>query len=436
MKILVDVPFWLPGVGIALMLIGAIGLLRALFLDYWRRRWAGRPALCPRCRYDMRGNADLRCPECGYQARSPKALTRARVAWWSLAVSLIVIAIGYVLLDAKRIANADYYRYIPDRLLVRLVRDPNIGSPAGKAPFTLEQRLVAELWSRYSKGRLSLEDRKFVAARQFAIEPPFKIRTRTRWPADSPIYYLTECGGAGVMSRALNVTPIRPAGEPKTHSPFGYFHADGDSAWWQFDGRSENPTLLQLPIEPGHPAELSFDVRVTEGEEIWHERVSQEFQIGGTIDEVMRPIRDEHMTAQLRAALRERLVISIDRQWLMLELFNLSDYADVAIGLRFSLEFDGVPIASAVITFRGAPGAHGSSFFRDSDSPEHWRLLAGDIERLAAADFSDPRWNLRVTGDGHAALMNFDAKEYWAGTLDIPCGELRTAAVAAPQPPY
>ena len=54
------------------MLIGAGALLVAYVVLAWRRarerrrRW--RQDLCPRCGYDVRGNAE-RCPECGTPIR-------------------------------------------------------------------------------------------------------------------------------------------------------------------------------------------------------------------------------------------------------------------------------------------------------------------------------------------------------------------------------
>jgi hypothetical protein len=65
----------------------------AALLAVWALLW-DRPrgrARCPRCWYDMAGAADLKCPECGRTARSPKALhrTRRRRAWAVAALALL-----------------------------------------------------------------------------------------------------------------------------------------------------------------------------------------------------------------------------------------------------------------------------------------------------------------------------------------------------------
>lgn len=58
---------------------------------------------CGRCWYDMSGVSGLRCPECGREARSERALRRTRRRWGWIAASLVVAAAGGLVWGEHRV---------------------------------------------------------------------------------------------------------------------------------------------------------------------------------------------------------------------------------------------------------------------------------------------------------------------------------------------
>jgi hypothetical protein len=103
------VPWWAPWSGRALV---AAAILAALAVAIWglRRRRSATPR-CGRCRYDLTGLAQLRCPECGWLARHADEAQRGPRRWRVVILALLAACALPVYVAAKRTKQYgwDYY---------------------------------------------------------------------------------------------------------------------------------------------------------------------------------------------------------------------------------------------------------------------------------------------------------------------------------------
>lgn len=201
-----------PSIAIACWLAAGVGMVLltwALFWDSLTRRKEHQHR-CPRCWYAMTGVPGLRCPECGFVARDPRALRRVRRHWWCALVGTTLVAISITGLYAPLVPVKAFAAWTPSWVLVRLVTDPCIDPPtqftgtADKtADYSVQHFLVEELWNRDAAGLLSLDQQRALASRQFtAARPPVTIATRARWPAGYPVWASAESWIGGMRSRS------------------------------------------------------------------------------------------------------------------------------------------------------------------------------------------------------------------------------------------
>lgn len=94
---------------------GAAGLM---LLAAWIRgdRARGRRR-CPQCWYDMAGVQELRCPECGREWASDRALHQTRRSRWRLGVVLAVLALAA---GCFWMRSRSMWRLVPTPILVRV----------------------------------------------------------------------------------------------------------------------------------------------------------------------------------------------------------------------------------------------------------------------------------------------------------------------------
>ena len=96
--------------------VAVIGLV-LFYLGVLGDRARGRRR-CARCWYDMAGLETLRCPECGREAWSERALLRARWRWWLILPGLLLLAIGAASAGAPWLARAQWIENAPRPVLI------------------------------------------------------------------------------------------------------------------------------------------------------------------------------------------------------------------------------------------------------------------------------------------------------------------------------
>lgn len=101
--------WWVMGVGVT---VGVWGVAV--------HAWRGESRLARRCRcgYDMTGVNGLKCPECGREARSERALRPFNVRRWALWCGGVVVCLGLLLPTGMSVAQRGLAAALPDRTLL------------------------------------------------------------------------------------------------------------------------------------------------------------------------------------------------------------------------------------------------------------------------------------------------------------------------------
>jgi hypothetical protein len=108
-----EIMAWFVGGLIAIILLGYCGY--ALFGD----RARGEPR-CPKCTHPFGNLAGTRCPECGHEAKSKRALLKPRRHWGRATIGFILL-VAVALIVRVRSSGSDWLVLVPDHMLVWMV---------------------------------------------------------------------------------------------------------------------------------------------------------------------------------------------------------------------------------------------------------------------------------------------------------------------------
>ncbi|TVQ61984.1 MAG: hypothetical protein EA378_05835 [Phycisphaerales bacterium] len=123
------------GAGGVVVAGGLVGLVRT-----WVCRRRPRWRHCPRCLYDMRATGGRRCPECGGEARSERAMFRARSRRRHVVAGLamLLIGAGIAIHGYTRQQAQGWWSLVPTAVLLEAVGRPG----SGEASAVLRSRLA------------------------------------------------------------------------------------------------------------------------------------------------------------------------------------------------------------------------------------------------------------------------------------------------------
>ncbi len=432
----IHMPWWLAPTGIAVLVLGLLALALALLGDWWRRGRKASTLRCPRCWYDMRAAIDRRCPECGRVARSERALRRSRRYWGRAGLALLVAGSGTLAWRLESLINSNWIPRTPNWLLVWIVRNPTIApTPRFSNPPTLQEALAEELWTRYGKGELTLDQRREITRRQFTLgSAPLRVDSRPEWPPDGDIWYTVRLCFGGPLGRELRARQV------------GTDHGALISATMEGGWPSAIPEaewILRRAELPPHATEIAFDVEVYErgGELLWTGRAASPITRVRSASEILEPIRDEATNAEIEAALRRGLRLLPDRNALTFRQPLTQKTYLVTLGLVVELLRYENCIATADLVSTGVrhpdPNETAEKRFARrhlsiDSADEITRELKGAPAELHGAILSGAEWRVRVSGNAELALRDFAATKYWAGEINLPARVLTQPAEADP----
>ncbi len=455
----------LVGFGALLALAGAVVAWRALFADRSRGRLR-----CPKCWYDMAGlvgepaRLPATCPECGRVCASAQELFRTRRHWQRAACSslaaLLIVGGGWAALVPAR----GYLWPVSTPLLMWMmpVSGPNglvaqevlrrLGIRArhdGRAQRTATVDDVAAIITRAARGVPGVRPlsgqwinnygpwlNTYAWAYAFATLPARRPGPGAASVEDTPIQRaLREQAALPVVVGAARTRQVWPVGAdvivevPVTHWWPANQHA---SLRWEWRAGSQgvantadfrgHATLKGATQAVGRVA-VSGDAHVQR--QVGSEppidtgqvtKVSVDFEVRGTVDEVLRPVRSQ----RLDWVLAQQLCVEQSTGPLLVVGYS------GALGTG-GLGFDGLAVgAVCVVSYHGTPlvrlgtrwtiGAGNMHWWSDTDSAASEARLRDALAHHAGEE----GWTATLRADPMAALAELDATERWDGEITIP----------------
>ncbi|MBL8757862.1 MAG: hypothetical protein JNK35_05475 [Phycisphaerae bacterium] len=389
-----DQAWWLTALALAVL---------GLACGAW---WArGDPARgrrrCPRCWYDMVGSPGLRCPECGHAARHERALgrTRRRRRWLVGSLVLLALGVGTAIVPDARAGGGRLWRRVPTTVLL------------GAEWLIGHDRWRDLTWHR----GLRLTDPGLWdwQLRVLALRRARDLGLwRENWPEGMAV------GVHGFVGREKDFTLLAPRFETdpdaRVEPPAAPPGVSYEMLWhppWRMV--RESAGLAALPVE--------FE-RWENGRSAGVVRVDLPIRRVGSVDEAIAPVRDAALDAAVATTLGPTLVWLRERGvWAVAVREPTYDASPaVALGLVITIERDGEVVGTARLATRTTravgdmlPGA----------------VVVGEGSGVAVAldhaDATDPRWRVRVRGDGALALCVFGCDRYWAGEFTLPLGAVK-----------
>jgi hypothetical protein len=277
-----------------MVVLGVALIYRSLFHDRPRGR-----RRCPKCLYDMTGVPGLRCPECGRDAKRERRLHKTRRRWGWFAVSVLMFPLACFSGIYPQAKRDGWPSVTPTWLLVRLApMDVSISRyrlPRDPVFLELRERAFAQEFGAGSWR--ALLDRYFDA---HPDEISLLIATRMRWPEDVPLRVKAEAPSTvHVLTRGINL---------------GYcvrLHGT-DDAWAKLGACMSNSgaygpyVFVGVPEAGPRPIKFDYELYIN-GERVFTTVVDKAIRVGGAIDEVLEPLRDDSVTEYLKRNFDPRL---------------------------------------------------------------------------------------------------------------------------------
>lgn len=351
----------------------------ALPLLWWallRDRSRGRRR-CPGCWYDMAGVPGLQCPECGRVAAAEREFHRTRRRWraaW-MAVFLLASAAGAAGWHVHRAGG--WSRVVPTWALM-----PLLPGAENTRPSAIQKWATAQIYQRLGAGSVSPQ---VVVS---LLRSNGTLRWRTSWPADQPLQIVAEYNDAS-LGASVEVKGV----------------SRGRKFWRPLRGSTESGSLITVAeASSGTPADtilLGVGSRVCVP-------VRAGIRMASSLDEVVKPRAEEALTRAVERAVTVTVRGREEQASVLVNRATLAGFEKVGVCVRAELWRDGQLIEP------GRPDI-------TATTATTVRTIFHFLYPLPKQDDPDiGRWELRLVGDAHEALLDFDHDEYWQGTLVIP----------------
>lgn len=387
----------------------------------WGDRAKGRRR-CPRCWYDMDG-AGQRCPECGHEARSARRLLKARRRWrWAFVAAVLGAAAAGMGVTSVVRAHG-WYALAPDAVLVWWIDHANPKSPAEAERF---RAALAEFDRRAATGGFTERQMERLAERAFGpVDWDAALHVREVVLADQPLAFYIDTTFRHYPRPWRVAVVVKPVGNPA-----GMF-ADGSSTGWQtplgdgvfgmsFWGKY---VTYRTPSRGAGSHDMTFEILVIDspisrpGEfgpnlrgAAWTAVVTRAITTVPTLEEAIAPAAG----AGIDAWVRQNLTVETNGLNVQADFHDDKEFPGVTVAIRTELLLDAEVVGTNRRLVRSVtPHAMGV----------YSAVVEGDSGVLATFNAADPRWTVRITGDGAWALRDVDSTEFWAGSFEMPASE-------------
>lgn len=415
---------WLFYVAAGLLVVAALWLLwRGLLADQSKGR-----ARCPRCWYDLgallplpmgegggEGSsraafASITCPECGRVVKRERQLFRTRRRWWVVVGGMVVAMLAAAALMTPKVRRDGVWVVMPTWMLVTIDESVLAGA---ERPVGLTKEIHA---------RLLQPDVPDWAVERFVLGDRCSIQFRATWPENLPLL------GRIAPSRLVWDVGIREPGGPIADSTWVVMSNAAASPYPRYSYELAWADRLESFGLRGPTTQLVATFgRRDAGSGRWDERVVAiplPVRFVATIEDAISPVRGPEADRAVREGLALRLMEMPTSKDLYFSARDVSrrELASVTLGLCAEVRDGEAVIGSARWWQRvDTPSSVGGVPIRlDASAPDSNSAAL----RRAIADASNPRYTVRVRGDGEMALRDFDGTSYWAGEFTMPLSEL------------
>ncbi|MGH7132095.1 MAG: hypothetical protein ACREJO_09140 [Phycisphaerales bacterium] len=415
---------WLFFAAGGLLGVAALWLLwRGLLADRSRGR-----ARCPRCWYDLgslvglaagggRGEgasspmfSPVTCPECGRVVKRERQMHRTRRRWRMVVAGVMVVVIAGGLALTPKVRRDGVWAVTPTWVMIGLV------GVVDRSEWPTLDRAMRE--------RIFDDGVSDAAVRALFLSDRNAIRFRSKWPRGVPLVL----GGSGVASKdriSQAVLAINDQAFP------GDFFPKYPEGFWDY---SYEASWSDAAFKVGDP-EAGLDYAIWVWPTTARRRISIKLpiEICDSVDQAITPVRGAAINTLVREGLQLRIshMPTSERAYLAARSIGTRELQGMVIAPHVEIR-DGLEVVGRALWWQ-TPG-------RDSHVNGLPILIDGPATRLDALlrDPTNPRYTVRVRGDGEMALRDFDGSKYWAGEFTMPLSELirpSVKAFEAGQPP-
>ena len=127
--------------------------------------------------------------------------------------------------------------------------------------------------------------------------------------------------------------------------------------------------------------------------------------IGGSIDEILQPIRDPELIAELRES--TRITYTDEGFFLTTQTDAWADQLDLSLAFKLEFVHNGSTVSTADVRLPRTPSSI-------------WIAAPDDLDQETLLQSAADEWTVRFVGDGEIALIDLNRHRYWSGEITLP----------------
>lgn len=406
----------------------------------------------------MSSATGLKCPECGLLARDERSLLRTRRRWRTLSLALILLAAGSVLAVWPHARRSGWMSLAPASLLAQTL--PMV-SKTSEARQELERRLGLAAWPDGSRKATITEAELIALVRRIARGTLLARPADARWEESYGSLWDALRAQAYVLSSApdklhlgqttygpsaiaafeeLLALPVEIKLATRARVPSGmevpiraqikhrfpqWFMDDMKLDWRVDESGPLTPQgfrgycTLKIPGEgkrvlTGTLTTLAESYLTRKKHAIETRPVKLEVEIGGTIDEVLTPVRSPEVDSLLATT----VLVDVQEWGVCVWPAAPPDatYDDCAFGMKFTLYDGETKLMTGYSNWTGVKGKYGG----EPSCGNMTNLVSRERLKELLVNADQHPLELRVESHPDSAIEQLEATRYWSGSFTVP----------------